>query len=114
MYISSNIAERIKFLSKNRGIIVKKMLIDLGLGENTMSNLKTSMPKADNLAKIADYLDCSVDYLLGRDEYVQTDLSSEEKELLAAYRSNPDMQQAVNRLLGIAPAEQESKKEPAV
>ena len=25
-----------------------------------------SMPKADNLAKIADYLDCSVDYLLGR------------------------------------------------
>ncbi len=31
-----------------------------------MSNLKTSMPKADTLAKIADYLDCSVDYLLGR------------------------------------------------
>lgn len=24
------------------------------------------MPKSDNLAKIADYLDCSVDYLLGR------------------------------------------------
>lgn len=31
-----------------------------------MSNMKTSMPKADNLARIADYLDCSVDYLLGR------------------------------------------------
>ena len=31
-----------------------------------MSNMKTSMPKSDNLAKIADYLDCSVDYLLGR------------------------------------------------
>ena len=25
-----------------------------------------TMPKADNLAKIADYLGCSVDYLLGR------------------------------------------------
>lgn len=25
-----------------------------------------SMPKSDNLAKIADFLNCSVDYLLGR------------------------------------------------
>ncbi len=24
-----------------------------------------SMPKADYLAKIADYLDCSIDYLMG-------------------------------------------------
>ena len=47
MYNSSNIAERIKATA-------------------TMSNMKTSMPKADNIAKIADYLDCSVDYLLGR------------------------------------------------
>lgn len=28
--------------------------------------MKTSMPKADNLAKIADCLNVSVDYLLGR------------------------------------------------
>lgn len=42
------------------------MLEDVGLGFNTMSNMKNSMPKADNLAKIADYLDVSVDYLLGR------------------------------------------------
>ena len=28
--------------------------------------MKTSMPKADTLAKIADQLGCSVDYLLGR------------------------------------------------
>ena len=39
---------------------------DVGMGFNAMSNMRTSMPKADNLAKIADYLDCSVDYLLGR------------------------------------------------
>ena len=28
--------------------------------------MRASMPKADNLAVIADALDCSVDYLLGR------------------------------------------------
>ena len=31
-----------------------------------MSNLKTSFPQSDSIAKIADYLGCSVDYLLGR------------------------------------------------
>ena len=66
MYISNNVAERIKTIAKFKGISVKKILEDADLGFNTMSNMKTSMPKADNLAKIADCLDCSVDYLLGR------------------------------------------------
>lgn len=66
MYVSNDIAIRIKSLAKAKGVSVKKLLEDVGLGYNTMSNLKTSMPKADNLARIADYLDCSMDYLLGR------------------------------------------------
>ena len=66
MYISTEIAERIKNMSKIRNVSVRKLLADVGLGFNTMSNMKTSMPKADNLARIADKLDCSVDYLLGR------------------------------------------------
>ena len=68
MYISANVAERIKALAKGKNIPVKQLLEAVGLGFNTMANMKTSMPKADNLAKIADYLDCSVDYLLGRTE----------------------------------------------
>lgn len=66
MYNSSNVAERIKATAKTKGISIKEVLKNAGLGFNTMSNMKTSMPKADNIAKIADYLDCSVDYLLGR------------------------------------------------
>lgn len=66
MYNSTDVADRIRAMAKARGVSVKKLLEDVGLGFNTMSNMKTSMPKADNLAKIADYLDCSVDYLLGR------------------------------------------------
>ena len=66
MYNSQNVAERIKELAQKKNISVKQVLSDIGLGFNTMSNMKTSMPKSDNLAKIADYLDCSVDYLLGR------------------------------------------------
>ena len=66
MYNSQDVSETIKNVSKSKNITIKKLLEDVGLGFNTMSNMKTSMPKADNLARIADYLDCSVDYLLGR------------------------------------------------
>ena len=66
MYNSNHVAVRIKILAKKRDVSIKKLLEDVGLGFNTMSNMKTSMPKSDNLARIADYLDCSVDYLLGR------------------------------------------------
>lgn len=66
MYNSSDVANKIKMITKSKNISMKKLLEEVGLGFNTMSNMKTSMPKADNLAKIADYLDCSVDFLLGR------------------------------------------------
>lgn len=66
MYNSYDIAERIKLCAKSKHLPVKQILSDAGLGFNTMSNMKTSMPKADTLAKISDQLGCSVDYLLGR------------------------------------------------
>ena len=73
MYNSSDIADKVKIIAKSKNIPMKKLLEDVGLGFNTMSNMKTSMPKVDNIAKIADYLDVSVDYLLGRtDEQTTT------------------------------------------
>lgn len=43
------------------------MLVACDLGSNTMSALYHGKSIAfDSLVKIADYLDCSVDYLLGR------------------------------------------------
>ncbi len=66
MYDSNDVAARIRNLAKERKVSMKQLLADVGLGFNTMTAYRTSMPKADNLARIADYLDCSVDYLLGR------------------------------------------------
>lgn len=67
MYKSLNIAEVIKLRAKEKSISLKTMLSDLSLGSNTISNMRHDrMIAADSLARIADYLDCSVDYLLGR------------------------------------------------
>lgn len=67
MYESSKVAEAIKSRAKATGIQLKDMLFELQLNKNTLSNMYNgSMLKGDSLARIADYLDCSVDYLLGR------------------------------------------------
>lgn len=70
MYDSRCVAERIKEQVKSRGILSKDMLQEIGVSKNAISTmLRGSMPKADTLAEIADYLDCSVDYLLGRTDH---------------------------------------------
>ena len=60
-------ASRIKDRAKMKKISLKTMLGELNLGINLISHLaKGQNITATNLAQIADYLDCSVDYLLGR------------------------------------------------
>lgn len=73
MYNSSNVANRIKFLAKSQGIVIKEMLEECELSKNALSTMTSSnsMPKSENLAKIADYLECSVDFLLGRTDNPQ-------------------------------------------
>lgn len=67
MYNSNDIANKIKETAKAQGISVKAMLSSTNLGVNTLQHMKTSIPKSDTLALIADYLNVSVDYLLGRE-----------------------------------------------
>ena len=67
MYESHKVAENIKRTAKTSNVQLKDMLLDLHLNKNTLSNMYNgSMLKGDSLAHIADYLGCSVDYLLGR------------------------------------------------
>lgn len=67
LYNPISIADAIKARAKARGDSLKDILVACGLGSNSMSSLRHGrMIAADSLAKIADVLDCSVDYLLGR------------------------------------------------
>jgi len=57
----------IKSKAKINGTSLKTMLSDCELGINTISQMsKGNDMLSKNLARIADYLNCSVDYLLGR------------------------------------------------
>lgn len=88
MYNSQDIANRIKATAKSKSISLKTMLSDCGLGINLISHLaKGQAVTYVNLAKIADYLDCSVDYLLGRTDVVEVARSEEYITLPVAARS---------------------------
>ena len=68
MYNAQETAEKIKAQAKLKNILIKDMLTDCELSKNALSSMlsRGSWLQANNLARIADYLDCSVDYLLGR------------------------------------------------
>lgn len=67
LYNSPDVVILVKKIAKSKDISIKEMLSTLGLGINTLSHMNHGKAIAfDSLARIADYLDCSVDYLLGR------------------------------------------------
>lgn len=58
--------DRIMSLCKRKKIHKKDMLAACSLNINAINNIGKMGMASFSLAKIADYLDCSVDYLLGR------------------------------------------------
>lgn len=89
LYDSIALAERIKNQAKDRNIQLKEMFDVLALSRNTLSSLRTGrMMAADSLARIADYLDCSMDYLMGRTgdpAAQQVDLTADERQKVNEY-----------------------------
>ncbi|MDU0397815.1 helix-turn-helix domain-containing protein [Lactococcus lactis] len=75
--------EAIKNLADKQGKNVKTVAIDVGLSENAIYGWKKTKPKADDLAKVADYFHVSVDYLLGREGLKTTNEPVDLKKLIS-------------------------------
>jgi transcriptional regulator with XRE-family HTH domain len=62
-------SERILQIMQSKGITPYRLAKETGMTESLFSVWKTNPSSkiyAENLVKVADYLGCSVDYLLGR------------------------------------------------
>lgn len=67
MYNAQNTADIIKKLLIDKKSTAKQMCLESNLGVNTLSNIRRGDVKSiETFYIIADYLDVSVDYLLGR------------------------------------------------
>lgn len=108
MYEPHKVAEMIKITAKSKNIQLKEMLLNLNLNKNTLSNMYNgSMIKGDSLAKIADYLDCSVDYLLSRtdipdinkgnaDDTIKSNSNYNKKEVVSPLFKEPPLYESRN------------------
>ncbi len=80
----------VKYL-QSKGITAYKVAKETGIPQGRMNEYKNGKitPTTENLIKIADYLDCSIDFLLGRKEVditKQIQLTEPEKKLLDVFR----------------------------
>ena len=59
---------RLKEIRRNKGISQLKLAMDLNTSQNTISRYETGErePGINELIKIADYFNVSIDYLVGR------------------------------------------------
>lgn len=67
MYITQKIADTVKLQAKQKKISIKDLLSTCELNINTISDFSRGQQiSLISFARIADCLDCSIDYLLGR------------------------------------------------
>lgn len=64
------LVEKIRALARQRDLSLPQLEQKLGLGNGTISRWRNSSPNTEKLQKIADYFNVSMDYLLGRDQYL--------------------------------------------
>ena len=95
---------------KKRRKLLNKTLLELaeyiGVKEATMQRYESGEIKSipyDNIVLIAECLKCTPQYLMGWSDNVKAEINftQHEIELINAYRNQPAMQEAVDRLLGV-------------
>lgn len=80
----------LKAILDNRDITPYQISKDLGIGSGVMHRYVTgeNMPEAKNLVKIADYLNVSTDFLLGRSEGLPNSASNISNSVVAQGRNS--------------------------
>lgn len=108
------VGERIKLVRENRNLSQTDLANACKVSKQTLykyeNNIITNIP-SDKIEAIANYLSISPAYLMGWDNSNNENksknvintliLSEHEKQVILAYRSKPDMQNAVDTLLNV-------------
>lgn len=61
------IYKNVSALCKKHGISISKLEKEVGIGNGTIGRWERSSPTVDNVKKVADFFDCTVDELLAPD-----------------------------------------------
>lgn len=105
-------------LCNQKGIAPTVVCAEIGLSNAAFSSwTESSVPRKATLMKLADYFGVTVDYLLGEEQKelaspLTPTLTPEEQLLLTQWRSHPDAQPFVRKLLDMP--DPQTQEHPAV
>ena len=110
----STFSKRLKEYRNSKGYTLSELEKCTGIPSQTLNRyeLEQRVPKVDVVNDIAEKLGLNTLWLQGFDindnptakiNMKDKDLSPHEKEVITAYRNNPPMQTAVDKLLGVSP-----------
>ena len=88
-----NSVERVKQICKERKIPISKLEKDLGFANGYIAQLRKGTFPADRLAKISEYFDVSVDYLMTGNE------NSPKKESPFTARDERDIKKSLDKIM---------------
>lgn len=105
--------ERTKLESEKQKLSLIEVANKAGIGENAIYTWKKSTPKADTLAKVANVLHVSTDYLLGRADEMNANTDKtvkkadlDDDELLLSFQGKditPEYRDAIIAILRTMP-----------
>lgn len=105
--------DRLKKLRLKKNLSMRQVALALKMPYTTYVSYEKNErePNSETLILLANFFNCSIDYLIGRSKHIQmltlnddeisTNFSEHEQKVIIAYRQKPDMQPAVDKLLGI-------------
>lgn len=102
-------SERLVEIRKKQNVTQKHLAEILEIGTTRLNYWEKGKrePDIDMIKKISKFLNVDANYLLGIDNSVDcVTLTPHEKEVITAYRGQPDMQTAVDKLLGVSSSEE--------
>lgn len=99
--IRDNVKRNLGYYLSLRGISQKELAERLGVSQSAVTNwIKgKNSPDIEVVAEICDVLEISVSDLFGKEE--GENVNAAERKVLEQYRKKPELQQAVNILLGV-------------
>ncbi|ADP69186.1 putative transcriptional regulator [Leuconostoc phage phiMH1] len=77
--IDMALIDRVKEVSKKNGLSLTELAIKAGIGEKSIYSWNKREPTVATLQKVADVLNVSTDYLLGRSDILQSKNSTKDQ-----------------------------------
>ncbi|HBK4067704.1 TPA: helix-turn-helix transcriptional regulator [Enterococcus faecium] len=105
-----NTYEIIKELAKEKGLSIRQLEMNFGYSNGYLGSWKRQTPNSIELARLADYFDVSVDYLLGREEKEtpkHVDLS--ENDTVFSFDGKEISKETMRKAIAIAKALEENE-----